>query len=291
MPQRHELIIEGHMIVALEYNAHKAGTPAFLIHGIMSSVGFWSEYGTIFHDQFHWYSLSLPGHYPAVFPAGFQPEDLTAEMIVRVLTAAIRQLVGEQQVVLFGHSSGGFAALAIAAQSPEMVRAVVSVAGFARGKWGGLLGLLQWQARIGGLGDWMFLLNLKSALLHPFVIYHLSSLYSADKQAYFAYPKLYPMMQAQFVYAQHLDTRAMLYYFKRMPHIDISEWLPRITAPTLVITGDKDPIVPPAQATLIADKVPQAKLVTMAGSGHMVMWERTVLYTQVVNEWLRSIVG
>jgi pimeloyl-ACP methyl ester carboxylesterase len=37
----------------------------------------------------------------------------------------------------------------------------------------------------------------------------------------------------------------MLLYFRRMPDIDITPLLPRITAPTLALTGDADPIVRP----------------------------------------------
>ncbi len=290
MPCRHDLTIEGHTIVALEYNAHKTGTPAILIHGIMSSVGFWPEEGHIFHDQFHWYSLSLPGHYPAVFPEGFRHEDLTAETIARVLVAAIRQLVGDQPVLLLGHSTGAFAALAIAVYEPEMVRGVISVGGFAQGKWGGLLKLLQWQARMGAFGEAMFRMNVQSGVLHPRIAYLLSSLYATDKQAYFNYPNMYRSMEEQFVYSKHLDTVAMAHYFKQMPDIDISDWLPHIQAPTLVITGDHDPIVSPMQSELIANKVANGELVIVAGAGHMVMMERATIYTQIVNEWLQPFV-
>ncbi len=215
MPCRHEFTIEGHTIVALEYNAHKMGTPAILIHGIMSSVGFWPEEGHIFHDQFHWYSLSLPGHYPAVFPEGFRHEDLSAEMIARVMIKAIQQLVGNQPVLLVGHSTGAFAALAVAAQAPEMVRGMISVGGFVQGKWGGLLSLLQWQARMGSFGEAMFRMNVKSGVLHPLIALALSSFYAADKRAYLRYPNLYQSIREQFVYSKHLDTAAMAHYFNR----------------------------------------------------------------------------
>ncbi|MBI1280545.1 MAG: alpha/beta fold hydrolase [Anaerolineaceae bacterium] len=290
MPCRHEFMIEGHTIVALEYNAHKTGTPAILIHGIMSSVGFWPEEGHIFDEQFHWYSLSLPGHYPAVFPKDFRHEDLSAEMIARVMATAIRQLVGDQPVLLVGHSTGAFAALAVAAQAPEMVNGVISVGGFAEGKWGGLLSLLQRQARMGAAGEAMFRLNVKSGVLHPRMAYYLSSFYAADKRAYFNYPNMYYSIQEQFVYSKHLDPYAMAHYFNRMPDINITEWLPLVKAPTLVISGDKDPIVPATQSALIASKVTNGDLVMVAGAGHMVMMERAAIYSQTINEWVKPFV-
>lgn len=291
MPIKHELHIEGHTLVALEYNADKGGTPAFLIHGIMSSVGFWQEDDPIFRDQFHWFALSLPGHYPARLPDDFQRAELTAETIARLLTAAIRQLVGDQPVLLVGHSTGGFAALAIAAHTPAMARGVVSIAGFAQGKWGGLLSLLQWQARRGTAGEALFRMNVKSGTLHPLSTYLLSSLYAADRGAYFRAPGWYQRIQRQAVYTKQLDTRAMTHYFNRMPDIDITDWLPRITAPVLVISGDRDPIVPPTQAALIASTIAGAQLVLLAGAGHMLMLERAAQYTEALTTWLQPFAG
>ncbi|RPH59837.1 MAG: alpha/beta fold hydrolase, partial [Chloroflexi bacterium] len=55
-----------------------------------------------------------------------------------------------------------------------------------------------------------------------------------------------------------------------MPGIDIRDWLPQIKAPTLVIAGDRDPSVPPAQARVIQQGVPKAELVMPKGGGHVV---------------------
>jgi pimeloyl-ACP methyl ester carboxylesterase len=71
-----------------------------------------------------------------------------------------------------------------------------------------------------------------------------------------------------------------------MPGIDITDWLPKISAPTLVIAGTKDPIVPPAQAELIAKHVPNSQLVMLEGSGHVPMFERPEEYIQAVTRWL-----
>ncbi len=209
-------------------------------------------------------------------------------MLARVLIKSIRQLVGDQQVLLVGHSTGAFAALAIAAQAPEMVQGVISIGGFAQGKWGGLLSLLQRQARMCKAGEFLFRLNVRSGVLHPRLAYWLSSLYAADRRAYFSDPMLYRHIQAQFVYSKRLDTRAMTHYFNRMPDIDISHWLPYVQAPTLVITGDQDPIVPALQSALIASTVSHGELVMIAGAGHMVMVERAAMYIETIREWLQQ---
>jgi proline iminopeptidase len=73
-----------------------------------------------------------------------------------------------------------------------------------------------------------------------------------------------------------------------MPDIDISDKLPSIEAPTLVMTGNKDPIVPPAQSRLIARKVPRADFVEIKGGGHLLFAENPTEYNQTLNDWLRQ---
>lgn len=49
--------------------------------------------------------------------------------------------------------------------------------------------------------------------------------------------------------------------------------LGQIAASTLVITGDKDLLVPPANALLLAEKIPSASLHILADAGHGFFWE------------------
>jgi pimeloyl-ACP methyl ester carboxylesterase len=49
--------------------------------------------------------------------------------------------------------------------------------------------------------------------------------------------------------------------------------LPRITAPTLVVHGTEDPLVPPANGVALARAIPGARLVELPGCGHLPMWE------------------
>jgi len=49
--------------------------------------------------------------------------------------------------------------------------------------------------------------------------------------------------------------------------------LPRVRAPTLVLCGSEDRSTPPERAQAIAEAIPQAKLVTLDGLGHMTALE------------------
>ncbi|MGW6708271.1 bifunctional 3-oxoadipate enol-lactonase/4-carboxymuconolactone decarboxylase PcaDC [Streptomyces sp. NPDC054956] len=55
---------------------------------------------------------------------------------------------------------------------------------------------------------------------------------------------------------------------------DLRAELPRITAPTLVLAGRADPATPPAHARELADGIPEAGLVELAGASHLAPAER-----------------
>ncbi|HEV8321901.1 MAG TPA: alpha/beta fold hydrolase [Myxococcota bacterium] len=62
--------------------------------------------------------------------------------------------------------------------------------------------------------------------------------------------------------------------------------LAEVRAPTLVVVGEEDVATPPAQSEAIARAVPGARLVRVAGSGHMVPVERPAEATQLLADFL-----
>jgi len=65
------------------------------------------------------------------------------------------------------------------------------------------------------------------------------------------------------------------------------ERLPEIAAPTLVLHGDLDQVVDPGNAPLLARRIPDARLETFPGCGHLFFWERPARVAAVVGEFLR----
>lgn len=290
MSANREIDIEGHRIVASAFNEEKDGIPVIFIHGITTSINFWEAIQTpIFKENFRWYSLSLPGHYPARLPIEFRKESLTEDMLAQVLMTAIREIVNEEKIILVGHSTGGFAALNIAARNPEIIAGVISISGFAQGKWKGALGMLQKLARFGPIGRVLFKTNLKILGSYRFIYRIGVGLYANDRRAMNSFPGFESTLDLVYPDAQQLDRNAMIPFFNRLPDIDISQLLPNVTSPTLVLAGDRDPIVPPEQSRLISERVPNAELVLLEGSGHLPMFERPVEYNRAITEWVQKI--
>jgi pimeloyl-ACP methyl ester carboxylesterase len=61
-----------------------------------------------------------------------------------------------------------------------------------------------------------------------------------------------------------------------------------IACPTLVVVGDGDELIPPQRSAEIADGIPGARLVTIAGCGHLSTLERPEQVTAALTDWLRA---
>jgi pimeloyl-ACP methyl ester carboxylesterase len=64
--------------------------------------------------------------------------------------------------------------------------------------------------------------------------------------------------------------------------------LRQIEAPTLVIHGDRDRLLPAANGRLIARLVPQARLAILKGAGHVYGTDRPDEHLEVLMDWLRE---
>jgi pimeloyl-ACP methyl ester carboxylesterase len=71
-------------------------------------------------------------------------------------------------------------------------------------------------------------------------------------------------------------------------HRGTFERLGEIHAPTLVLHGDADRLVQPANATLIAGAIPGAELVWLPGASHVFWTDRPEASVQAVNDFLSS---
>jgi pimeloyl-ACP methyl ester carboxylesterase len=284
-----ELWIEDHKLVARAYNEDKSGTPIIFIHGITNSVDLWEAIlPPEIKDCYRWYSLSLPGHYPATMPPNFREENLTAEMIARVLSEAVHRLVGDKLVLLVGHSTGGFAVLNLGTHAANNIKGIVSASGFAKGKWIGALGIFQHIAAIPLIGSSLYQLSYWLIGRNRALWAQSCRVYAADAYAMLHHPAFWAGIKGGHENFKRLNLNIMAMYFRRMPHIDIGEKLSQIHVPMLVISGDKDPTVPPSQSTTIAQKVAESELVMIAGAGHALMIERADEYNRTLATWLEK---
>lgn len=70
---------------------------------------------------------------------------------------------------------------------------------------------------------------------------------------------------------------------------DSRHWLGDVQAPTLIVVGTSDHMVSPRQAVVLAKGIPDARVHTISGAGHMLPLTHQDEFEQVVMEWLETV--
>jgi 3-oxoadipate enol-lactonase len=77
--------------------------------------------------------------------------------------------------------------------------------------------------------------------------------------------------------------------YQAFAEFDCSWALPRVEAPTLVLTGDRDELISPQNSRLIAGLITGARLIVIPGCGHRLMWEATDECVGCITEFLTGV--
>jgi pimeloyl-ACP methyl ester carboxylesterase len=67
---------------------------------------------------------------------------------------------------------------------------------------------------------------------------------------------------------------------------DLSPRLASIQAPTLVVWGEDDALIPPSRGRNLAEAIPGSRFVSIPGAGHAPMWERPDVFDPLVLDFL-----
>ncbi|MCA9311212.1 MAG: alpha/beta hydrolase [Phycisphaerales bacterium] len=257
------------------------------IHGVLASVNFWLDcVPPGFKEERAWYALSLPAHHPSTVPADFAPEQVDERWFFDVMNGALRELLGDRKAIVVGHSTGGFSALNLAIHQAPNVLGIVSIAGFHRGRWGGVEGLL---LKLAGLGAWtkgLFVSNIALSQRFNWIARLFASLLAHERKAYRASPLSQRMLDNIGDDTRQQDPAALFPLFRGIASIEIADELHRIQLPCYIFAGTHDPVVPAEQSLLLAGRIPGAKTVAFHNVGHMPFMEDTDAYFAALEQAL-----
>ncbi|TIX49566.1 alpha/beta fold hydrolase [Alteraurantiacibacter aquimixticola] len=180
--------------------------------------------------------------------------------------------LGAEQFDLFGHSMGGRVALEVYRQAPERVRrlALVSTGIHPVGKDEPAK-----REALKAVGHDNGFKALVDDWLPPMV---------AEQNR--TDPSIYPPMWEMCMKMGQDVFDAQINALVTRP--DVADLLPKITCPTLVMTGALDTWAPPAQHEEIAAAIPNSHLVIVPGAGHMIQMEAPVAVNEAITRWLET---
>jgi len=267
---------EGHELAVLCANEEIKEPAIVFIPGVMAPINFWKVcLPQILLTEKRWYSISLPGHQPSIIPKNYKPSDINEDWFNRLYQSVIKQLVGEEKIIVVGHSTGGFLALNLAINNFNQLLGVISIAGFYQGNWGGIEGQLTKLAHLGLWTKPLFIFNLWIGRLTKFFQRYISGLLAYDRKAYFDSPITNNMLNEIQDNMQDQKLSELFPLFNRIPTLNIHHKLSNINVPIVIMAGSHDPVISAKQSLILAASVKDLKLVVFENVGHMPFMERT----------------
>nr|WP_154640178.1 alpha/beta hydrolase [Lewinella sp. W8] len=279
---------QGHRLSGIAHlNPSPTKLPVVWIHGLTASVNFWEDamYEEIRNER-SWFSIGLPFHFPSTYSGRATPSALDEYLLAELMDRAINELIPEGDFHLAGYSVGGFAALNYAAKYPARVRSVISIGGFLTGRARGLEGALQFFSKGKLLRKALFHMGFRTLKTHP-AFFKLATLsYARQWRALLRYPQLDPTIRRIFPNVQQHDIEAQRAWFRYLLDMNLMDEHHCIEHPTLVIAGDRDPIIPFHHQQAYAKMLPNAQLAVLPGVGHVPFAEAPLAFRTELLQWL-----
>lgn len=85
------------------------------------------------------------------------------------------------------------------------------------------------------------------------------------------------------------ESATLISQWKAVQGHDTWAELPDIKAPTLVLTGSEDILIPPENSTILAERIPEARLKVIEGGGHQFPVEQADAFNGAVLDFLGSL--
>jgi pimeloyl-ACP methyl ester carboxylesterase len=224
------------------------GDPLIILHGGSSGARAWQKNIEALSQRYTIFVPDLPGFGLSQPMAGSY---YINEMVTFVEDFA--QAIGLQQFYLLGHSFGGGIALHYTLKNPSQIRKLVLVSSLCLGKE------ISWWVRF--FSSPFFCLSLGHAIIgFSKGIKRMINFFGPWEIAE-------PITRASVNIGSQMSTITE-------QTIVLLNRLPQIIAPTLVVWGEHDPIVPFAHAYSAAELIPDCRVKVFADCGHSVYRDR-----------------
>lgn len=254
----------------LYYEIHGDGEPLVLIMGLRRNLEWWYCQIPILSEHFRVIAFDNRGAGRSDKPHMEYSIPLFADD-----TAALMTALHIPDAYILGVSMGGYIAQELALNHPDRIRKMIlgcTSCGGARAVFMNGKRLKKFTANAG--------LQPEEILRKDMDIYFSDSFVEQNSE------KIEEFVQISLRYYQPPD--AFERQFDACLRHDAGDRLKQITKPTLIMTGDDDPLVPPANSEILKALIPDSKLSVFPGGRHCFFVENAERFNREVIEFLKD---
>ena len=259
--------------IELYYETHGAGKPLVLISGIGYTLWQWHRMVPFLAEHFQVITFDNRG----VGQSDKPPGPYTAQMLAAD-TAGLLDALGLEKAVVMGHSMGGFVAQALALDFPEKVQKLI----LGSTNFGGPRHIPVTPEAIKVLADVSSdpLARFKNGLA-------ISTAPGWAEENPEMIQKWVEWRMANPIESAHYQAQLAIGLGLLPETAAFEDKLERIKVPTLILFGAHDKVVPPANAALLAEKIPGSIVVILPDAGHFFPIEIPEAASHAVIEFAR----
>ncbi len=247
--------------VRIHYRILGEGPPLVMLHGMGSSSVDWFPVTPMLADRHQLILIDLRGHGLSSLP---RSRDYSVVSMAEDVWAVLDHL-GLERTAMLGLSLGGCVTIQSAILHPSRLEKMVLVNTFAR-------------LRGSGVGDiWS---KMKRGII---------AMQGMDKLAHYVAASLFSDPEIQAIAEERLrrnDVKAIMRTMLGLSRLNLLKELPNITAPTLVLIGDRDKTVPRRCAEELVAGIPNAQLMEVADAGHALPFDQPEAFIEHVLAFL-----
>jgi pimeloyl-ACP methyl ester carboxylesterase len=269
--------------VELYYEEHGHGEPLLLIMGLAADSMAWMFQLPAFAEHYRTIVFDNRGVGRSAKPKGPYTIATMADD-----TAGLLDAIGVARAHVVGVSMGGMIAQELALRHPDRVRGLVLACTYPEAdedvRRNREASVAQLGGQVGGDGA----MTLDVAGLDPMMLFQtlLPRVFSPT----FIQNQLASLMQLFGGALQWgFSVEAIMAQVEAVMSHNSTERLRDIKAPTLVITGDADLLIPPSNSDVIASRIPGARLVKVPGGTHGFNFETPELFNREVLSFLGAV--
>ena len=271
--------------VDLYYEEHGHGDPLLLIMGLAADSTAWLFQVPAFAEHYRTITFDNRGVGRSAKPAG--PYTITAMAKDAV---GLLDMLGIARTHVVGVSMGGMVAQELALHHPERVRGLVLACTFPEPDEDVAQQREATIAQLGGTADAAGALQIDPSRLDPMMLFQtllprvFTPTFMQEEM-----PKLMQLFGGALQWGFSMD--AILAQVAAVMGHSTTDRLHQIAAPTLVITGDADLLISPANSDILAREIPNARLVKVPGGSHGFNFETPDAFNREVLAFLRGVDG
>ena len=259
--------------VEIAYEVQGDGYPLVLAHGYTASQELWADQRDAFSRRYRLVTYDCRGHGQSEAPA--DPSQYSLDIFVEDQRALMDYLgIGEAHVG--GLSMGGMIAMRFALKYQGMVRALL---------------LLDTAAELSGsaLSQWRGITEMAERLVRSEgVAATVRRVWEARRQLGFETPDPTPGVVRHLEGLERMSADGFLGAGRAIREQEsVLERLGEVTAPTLILVGDQDPLLAPSRA--MQERLPGSRFVLIKGSTHGTCVWRPDAFEKGVLDFLAAV--